>query len=79
MAIYLGRSTLNAKNVALVPDQVTVHVSPQYHVYFDPGSHTVKKDGFDSLCAVKTGLRIRTGQIGKKKLLGNSKLRSKSS
>ena len=35
MGIYLGRSPDHARNVALLLDQTTGFVSPQYHVQFD--------------------------------------------
>ena len=39
----LGKSPVYAKNVALVLNLDTGHVSPQFHVKFDPSFHTVKE------------------------------------
>ena len=40
--IYLGRSPLHGRNVALVLNRDTGLVSPQFHVAFDPSFDTVK-------------------------------------
>ena len=42
VGIYLGRSPLHARNVALVLDRQKGFVSPQFHVQFDPQFDTVK-------------------------------------
>ena len=41
VGVYLGRSPLHAATVALVLNLQTGHVSPQFHVQFDPGFQTV--------------------------------------
>ena len=43
VGVYLGRSPFHASSVALVLNLSTGRVSPQFHVQFDPGFHTVKK------------------------------------
>mmetsp|Transcript_26540 Transcript_26540/g.37655 ORF Transcript_26540/g.37655 Transcript_26540/m.37655 type:complete len:1449 (-) Transcript_26540:1524-5870(-) len=43
VGIYLGRSPLHARNVALVLDRDTGYVSPQFHVQFDKNFHTSKQ------------------------------------
>ena len=48
----------------MVLEQVTVNVSPRSHVSFDPRSHTVKQDYFDSIWAVKSRLMGQMGKIG---------------
>ena len=44
VGIYLGQSPIHNWNVALVLHRNTGHVSPQFHVKFDPSFHTVKQD-----------------------------------
>ena len=44
VGIYLGQSPIHNRNVALVLHQNTGHVSPQFHVKFDPSFHTVQQD-----------------------------------
>ena len=43
IGIYLGRSPDHARNVALVMDQTTGFVSPQYHVQFNRAFDTVQE------------------------------------
>ena len=43
VGIYLGPSPQHARTVALVLSLSTGHVSPQFHVSFDPSFQTVKK------------------------------------
>ena len=69
MLIYLGKLSFYSRNVALVLEKVTGRVSPQFHVYFDPGFHTVKQDGFESLWSVRSVFINQIGKIGKNKLL----------
>ena len=45
---HLGKSPVHAKNVALVLKMETGHVSPQFHVKFDPSFHTVKEEKWSS-------------------------------
>ena len=47
VGIYLGQSHIHNRNVALVLHQNTGHVSPQFHVKFDPSFHTVKQDNLE--------------------------------
>ena len=42
IGVYLGRSPHHARSVALVLNLRTGHVSPQFHVMFDPSFQTVK-------------------------------------
>lgn len=56
VGIYLGKSQTHARNVALVLDRNTGHVSPQFHVKFDPYFNTVREDEDDSQWQAKTGL-----------------------
>jgi hypothetical protein len=43
IGIYLGRSPIHARSVALVLNIDTGRVSPQYHVQFDPSFQTIRK------------------------------------
>jgi hypothetical protein len=43
VGVYLGRSPEHARSVALFLSLQTGHVSPQFHVSFDPSFQTVKK------------------------------------
>ena len=43
VGIYLGRSPQHARSVALVLNLETGHVSPQFHVVFDPSFQTIKR------------------------------------
>ena len=43
MGIYLGMSMQHARSVALVLNLKTGHVSPQFHVTFDPKFETVRQ------------------------------------
>ena len=42
VGIYIGRSPQHARSVALVLNLKTGHVSPQFHIKFDPSFHTTK-------------------------------------
>ena len=44
VGIYLGQSPIQNRNVALVLHRNMGHVSPQFHVKFDPSFHTVQQD-----------------------------------
>ena len=55
VGIYLGKSPVHAKNVALVLSMETGHVSPQFHVKFDPSFHTVKENKWSSKWQVLAG------------------------
>ena len=44
VGIYLGQSPIHNRNMALVLHRNMGHVSPQFHVKFDPGFHTVQQD-----------------------------------
>ena len=43
MGVYLGMSMQHARSVALVLNLKTGHVSPQFHVTFDPKFETVRQ------------------------------------
>jgi len=44
MGIYLGRLPQHARLVALVLNLTTGHVSPQFHIKFDPSFHTTSEE-----------------------------------
>ena len=44
VGMYLGRSPMHSRNVALVLNLETGRVSPQFHVMFDPGFETLRPD-----------------------------------
>jgi hypothetical protein len=74
VGIYLGRSPLHSKNVALVLDRNTALVSLQFHEKCDHNFQTAKEDDFDSNWQVKAGFSIRpnktpTESTGRKRLL----------
>lgn len=45
VGVYLGQSPIHNQTVALVLNLKTGHVSPQFHVTFDPSFHTIKQLG----------------------------------
>ena len=47
VGIYLGQSPIHNRNVALVLNRNTGHVSPQFHVKLDSSFQTVCQDQFD--------------------------------
>jgi len=57
VGIYLGRSPQHQRNVALVLNLSTGHVSPQFHVSFDPTFETIKDQEYPvkSLWQFKAG------------------------
>ena len=65
VGIYLGKSPVHAKNVALVLNMETGHVSPQFHVKFDPSFHTVKENKWSSKWQVLAGF-VRNKEPNKK-------------
>jgi hypothetical protein len=48
VGLYLGRSPMHARSVALVLNLQTGHVSPQFYLSFDPSFQTVKRT-FDGM------------------------------
>ena len=62
VGIYLGMSPLHARNVALVLDQTTGLVSPQFHVTFDASFRTVKQLNLDSKWQEKAYFVSQKGQ-----------------
>ena len=44
MGIYLGRSPMHGRNVALILNSTTALVSAQFHVDFDEGFQTLEKN-----------------------------------
>jgi hypothetical protein len=54
VGIYLGQSPVHNRNVALVLDRYTGHVSPQFHVKVDPGFYTLKQETLPSYWQVST-------------------------
>ena len=47
VGIYLGKSPVHARNIALIMDKDTGLVSPQFHVRFDKAFDTVKQEKID--------------------------------
>lgn len=70
VGIYLGRSPVHSQGVALVLNIETGRVSPQYHVRFDPGFHTVKQQEWKILWQKRAGLEVKD-RLGKQKRLPN--------
>ena len=56
------QSPLHIRNALLVLDQVTGHVSPQFHVSLDPVFHTVKQYDYDTLWFLKYGFNNQMGK-----------------
>ena len=48
LGVYLGQSPIHNRNVALVLNLNTGHVSPQFHVKFDKGFHTLSQESPES-------------------------------
>ena len=68
VGIYIGRSPQHARSVALVLNLTTGLVSPQFHVKFDSGFHTVKQNpGIESLWQIKAGFVAQRESTGKPK------------
>ena len=63
VGIYLGISPIHGKSVALVLNRRTGLVSPQFHIKFDPGFHTVEQDRYDSVWQLKAGLLNQTTTV----------------
>ena len=55
VGIYLGKSPTHGRNVALVLSRETGHVSPQFHVRFDPSFHSVMQGAFTSKWQERAG------------------------
>ena len=55
VGIYLGKSPLHARNVALVMDRNSGRVSPQYHVKFDVAFDTVQENKLECTWMLKAG------------------------
>ncbi|MGL5500991.1 MAG: hypothetical protein ACRDCK_07565, partial [Plesiomonas shigelloides] len=72
LGIYLGRSPMHARSVALVLSLETGLVSPQYHVVFDPSFKTVHPEQSNQvpkcLCQQKCGFK---GQVRTEVIQGN--------
>ena len=47
VGIYLGQSPIRDRNVALVLNRNTGHVSPQFHVKFNSSFHSMQQDQLD--------------------------------
>jgi transposase InsO family protein len=54
IGIYLGQSPVHNRNVALVLNRFTGHVSPQFHVKIDDSFHTTSQMDLESLWQEKT-------------------------
>ncbi len=57
MGIYLGRSPLHSKEVALVLDRTTGYVSPQFHVKVDAGFYTLRQETVPTTWQLATGFK----------------------
>jgi hypothetical protein len=55
VGVYLGTSPIHSKNVALVLDRQTAHVSPSFHVKFDSTFDTTKEITNKSQWQIKAG------------------------
>lgn len=66
LGIYLGKSPLHGRNVALVLNRTTGLVSPQFHVTFDPSFRTAKDDKYDDMWMTKTGFTAEEKKPTKK-------------
>ena len=55
MGAHPVKSPVHAKNVALILDQQTGKVSPQFHVTFDPDFTSIENDACDSQWQFKAG------------------------
>ena len=64
VGIYLGQSPIHNRNVALVLNRHTGHVSPQFHVRFDRSFHTLQQEQLTATWQVSTFFADakRTGQ-----------------
>ena len=82
VGVYLGRSPLHARSVALVLHLDTGRVSPQYHVHFDVSCQTMRKSfggkspksNWQRVCGFTKGKgkprRHRTGSRGRRHRAG---------
>ena len=59
VGIYLGRSPIHSKEVALVLDRITGYVSPQFHVKVDSGFYTLDQERTACSWQVATGFKDR--------------------
>ena len=73
VGIYLGQSPIHNRNVALVLNRHTGHVSPQFHVRFDSSFHTLQQEQLSSTWQVSTHFmeakragQTKVGQKGKR-------------
>lgn len=65
LGIYLGQSPIHNRNVALVLNLNTGHVSPQFHVKFDKGFHTLSQESPKSTWQVSTFFQTPKQHTGK--------------
>jgi hypothetical protein len=76
IGLYLGRSPIHARSVALVLNLETGYVSPQFHVKMDPAFHTVKGTSEREMTSeewlYRTGFR-KSKEKDKPRLLENDK------
>ena len=61
MGLYMGRSPIHARNVALVLDIETGYVSPQFHVKMDSSFHSVKPSTRTEM--IKSKWQAKTGFV----------------
>ena len=55
VGIYIGRSPIHSKEVALVLDRTSGYVSPQFHVKVDSGFYTLNQEKLPSTWQIATG------------------------
>ena len=61
--LYIGQSPLHARNISLVLNLYTGHVSPQFHVAHDISFATVSDDDSNYQWALKAGLETTTPSL----------------
>ena len=57
VGVFIGRSPVHNKQVALVLDRHTGYVSPQFHVKVDKGFYTLKQETMGSRWQYSTGFK----------------------
>lgn len=67
VGVYLGPSPLHGRNVALVLNMETGHVSPQFHVSFDTSFHIVQQEKWTSQWQEKAGFTAKKDVKDKEK------------
>ena len=55
VGVYLGKSPVHSREVALVLDRHTGYVSPQFHIKVDKGFYTLQQERLKSTWQIATG------------------------